>query len=214
MPSRNRAYSYWERNLQDVYSNANHPELVEVVTALDGDDPQKEDYFNIGTKFPNQRILIGNTTKTGYSKCGLLWEQCASASTGKVLTLWNDDMFVQTKGWDDILFNALADKKLIGTGNTIGDAYRFCCVSVSRKIYEILGEFTFNYNGSIDRCYEALCKYYNCEINVPFTVRHIHDINFPERDAFYDYCRVNWDKKLLEWDTLGLIAANKLKNTL
>ncbi len=211
-PSRNRA-DVLRRHVGQSLALADSPGDVEVVVAIDGDDPMLDQYFDLQRELPAIRIWVRGGDKTGYAGCGVLWERCAGLSYGDVLLLYNDDMVFLTPHWDTLYHNAIAGKPLIATCDIVGnDSYKYACVAASRVVYEKIGGFTFGHNGSIDRCYEAMNRHYPCAVHVPVQINHLHAaLENKSRDEFYTHCIANWGAKNKEWDDIGRAAAIQLK---
>lgn len=83
------------RFLDSVLATAKDPSTLEIVLAIDDDDPS---YDNL--PLPPLNII---TLKGKKASMGVLNTRCFKASSGKLVMLANDDLIMKTPHWDSIL---------------------------------------------------------------------------------------------------------------
>jgi hypothetical protein len=85
------------KSVTSVYSAAAHPEAVEFLVALDPDDTASYSALPAGVK------AHVTAERWGYRHLHAYYNALAERATGTWLMLWNDDAFMQTEGWDEIV---------------------------------------------------------------------------------------------------------------
>ncbi|HSC30042.1 MAG TPA: ATP-binding cassette domain-containing protein, partial [Vicinamibacterales bacterium] len=94
VPSRERP-ELLQRFLESVLARSERPDLVEVVIYADEDDPSSHGLTVEGLDVPT---IIGPRASMGSYNTA-----CLEKSRGEVVVLCNDDVVIQTRGWDRIL---------------------------------------------------------------------------------------------------------------
>lgn len=92
LPTRKRPQLV-ERFFRSVVETAAHPEAVEVVLAVDEDDPESQAITHDSLRVEKVVMPVGSTM-------GNLNRACFEASSGRYVILINDDVIVRTKDWD------------------------------------------------------------------------------------------------------------------
>lgn len=87
-----------EKSIASLRENAHRSDLVEVLVAIDPDDPETAG-AEIG--WPSQRLVTAE--RFGYSRLHEYYNWLASRARGEWLFLWNDDAIMRTPGWDRII---------------------------------------------------------------------------------------------------------------
>lgn len=99
LPSRNRPENI-ERLWNSVKDTADNLDDIEMVVAIDNDDPQAEKYNMIGQNI--KFIVMERTVLSIY------WNKCYEAAQGPIFMHCGDDIIFRTKGWDTAVKQAFA----------------------------------------------------------------------------------------------------------
>lgn len=91
LPSRNRPENV-KRLWESVVSTADNLEDIEMIVALDKDDPQLEAY--------NLAIGNGKTLIVDRTVLSVYWNKCQEVAKGPIFMHCGDDIIFRTKGWD------------------------------------------------------------------------------------------------------------------
>lgn len=143
-PSRGRP-DLAKRMVDSVLATAVHPQRVEILFYLNGDDPEAKRYIDWLTQPEYKgsvRFTVGTDAPTAYS-----WNLLAQETDADLLMLCGDDCVFQTRGWDNA-FEATAGTFKNGIGvlsfmdgrSAPGTGHPHPVVS--RKFMETLGYFT------------------------------------------------------------------------
>lgn len=122
------------RFLQSVVDQTTHLDSVEIIIRVDDDDIESHQLNFEGLE---SKLLIGpKTTMGGYNT------QCFNESTGEIIVLVNDDMVIQTRGWDEklrALHRKIEDKIYLAYGNDLFKKGDLCTFPIlSRQCCELL----------------------------------------------------------------------------
>lgn len=104
LPTRKRLPAL-QRTIRDLYKLAARPEDLELVLRVDDNDPT--DYSEFAWR-RNTLVLTG--PRYGYKGMHRYYAEVSKAATKPWLLIWNDDMFMLTPKWDEILLSRGADK--------------------------------------------------------------------------------------------------------
>lgn len=133
LPTRGRV-ALCQRFLQSVVDHTIGIENVEVIIRVDDDDIESHqiDFEGLNTK-----LLIGpKATMGGYNT------ECFNQSIGEIVVLVNDDMVIQTQGWDEKLrelHRKIEDKIYLAYGNDLFKKADLCTFPIlSRQCCELL----------------------------------------------------------------------------
>lgn len=203
-----------------LFFNAKDPDNVEVICRIDYSDPEFFTY--VGVAAGNIHV-IGGPRFSGYASYPLFMDECAIASKGKILMLFGDDMQMQTQNWDKILCEIqkdiwVASANMSGRKGTPGLDYRFSCVAIPRKLYDICGCFGLGGNTSVDRCWEAVAKELDCEVKAPISI--FHNDNWKDnpdktsKEGRIPFCgdfNDHWKGRLAEIDAVGRKYAEMIR---
>ena len=165
---------------RSALQTATHPEAVEILMYVDGDDPSLKEYQKTFQNLPVQLI-------TGTSRgVGAAWNALAKRALGHYFIMGNDDLIHKTPGWDDIIWRKTGrfsdEIVLLFTADGIKDGTQCCFPIVSNKWVQVLGEY--------------LPEYYNffyhdtdlhdiaLQIGDPARVCYIKDVMI-----YHDHCR-------------------------
>ena len=104
VPSRQRENDLL-KSLESLYSKASDPSRIEALIKIDHDDVHgyakvKQEMEDITQG--NYQLLV-SSRKEGYWSLHHAWNSLARLSTGEFLYLWNDDVFMETQDWDNIV---------------------------------------------------------------------------------------------------------------
>jgi ABC-type polysaccharide/polyol phosphate transport system ATPase subunit len=144
VPSRGRA-ELLQRFLESVLARSERPDLVEVVVYADEDDPQTH---GLRVEGLDVRTFIGPRATMGHYNTA-----CFENSRGEIIALSNDDVVIQTRGWDRVLREmhaAMQDGVYMAYPNDLFKGRGLSAFPVlSRKACEMLGEaFPRAYRGA------------------------------------------------------------------
>lgn len=124
LPTRQRP-NQLKRLVDSVNATAAHPELIELVTYTDDDDPS---YDALELDIDWVRVQ-GNRHIDGLVNLSAMWNRCYEASSGDIVMHCGDDIVFRTPDWDTIVyeaFDAVPDKILFAFGRDgIQDANNF-----------------------------------------------------------------------------------------
>ncbi len=144
VPTRGRA-ELLRRFLESVLARSERPDLVEVIIYADEDDPASH-----GLKVEGLEVhtLIGPRATMGHYNTA-----CFEKSRGDIVALGNDDVVIQTRGWDRVLREmhaAMQDGIYMAYPNDLFKGRGLSAFPIlSRKACELLGEaFPRAYRGA------------------------------------------------------------------
>lgn len=215
LPSREK-FSQFELAVQSLRAKASLNTNVEIIARVDADDPMLGKYVsNAGLV---DRLIIGPRL-TGYGSNHVFYEDCAKLSTGDVLVLWNDDMQMETVGWDLIYKSAFEANPLTPASAHISSPsegrdrhYKWACAAISREMYRRMGSFAIGCDPSIDRCYESLARHLGREQQPEVWINHDYNHGFEgTRADHYSAVHREWGTRAKRWDQIGREFAAKLK---
>ncbi|HXF67613.1 MAG TPA: ATP-binding cassette domain-containing protein, partial [Burkholderiales bacterium] len=144
LPTRRRP-EWLRRFLESVLARSERPQRVEVVVYADEDDPQSHGSRVEGLEV---RTLVGPRASMGDYNTA-----CLERSRGEIVMLVNDDIVIQTRGWDRKLRQmhaAVPDGIYLAYPNDLFKGRGLCAFPVlSRRTCELLGEpFPHVYRGA------------------------------------------------------------------
>ena len=128
-------------SLKSLYLTAKEVDRVEILIKIDDDDEVSlsriNEYKDI---FPNTKILI-SSRRDGYNSFHLFLNELCSISEGEFLFLWNDDVFMKKRNWDEKLLQYQGQEILIEpkTNNII---FPYTFPILHRTLYEHMGVFS------------------------------------------------------------------------
>lgn len=213
IPTRSRPAELRE-TLRAVHDLAEQPDQVEAVCRLDWDDPQLDDNFKVLREFCQFNYAITGPRRRGYSSVVEFMDECAAVSTGQLILCFNDDMRMETPGWDKVIIQAMADRpRSVGIGEITlnGDAsnqYPYSIAVIPRPLYKICGSLGLGYGVDVDRCWGALARHAGCEVKIPFKVAHRQNFSSTpdtnaSRDEYSRQLHGNWGARAAEWEAVG-----------
>lgn len=141
LPTRQRP-NQLKRLVDSVNATATHPELIELVTYTDDDDPSY-DALELDIDWVRVR---GSRHIDGLVNLSAMWNRCYEASSGDIVMHCGDDIVFRTPDWDAIVyeaFDAVPDKILFAFGRDgIQDANNFGTHGfIHRRWVEAVGFF-------------------------------------------------------------------------
>lgn len=144
LPTRGRP-ALAERFIRSAAERAERPELVEVVVYADDDDVSSHAVPGSGLKLST---IVGPRASMGSYNMA-----CLERSSGEILVLTNDDIVIQTPGWDRRLREthaSVSDGIYLAYPNDLFKGRQLCAFPIlSRKTCERLGEpFPRAYRGA------------------------------------------------------------------
>jgi ABC-type polysaccharide/polyol phosphate transport system ATPase subunit len=144
LPTRGRA-ELLRRFLESVLARSEQPELVEVVVYADADDPASHGFQVEGLAV---RTIVGPRASMGEYNTA-----CFEQSRGDILVLGNDDVVIQTRGWDRKLREmhaAMQDGVYLAYPNDLFKGRDLSAFPIlSRRVCQLLGRpFPKEYRGA------------------------------------------------------------------
>lgn len=143
LPTRKRLPALMQ-SVRTLYNLAAKPDELELVLRVDDNDPT--DYSDFKWR-KNTQLLVG--PRWGYKGMHRYYDEVSRAATKPWLLIWNDDMFMLTEKWDQILMSRGADKfhvqflKRDTYGPEVpGDPYKntdTACPFYPKRMHEIMG---------------------------------------------------------------------------
>jgi hypothetical protein len=125
-----------ERFLESVVVQSANPESIEVLLCVDDDDPASHTISS--TQVSLKTIVVPRQTMGAYNAI------CLENATGEITIAVNDDVIIQTKGWDEkirALDERYPDGIYLGYPNDRFKGEKVCTFPIlSRKTCEILAE--------------------------------------------------------------------------
>jgi len=144
LPTRGRA-ELLRRFLESVLARSERPDLVEVVAYADEDDPASHGFQVEGLEV---RTIVGPRASMGEYNMA-----CFEHSRGDIVMLGNDDVVIQTRGWDRKLREmhaAMQDRIYLAYPNDLFKGRGLSAFPIlSRSTCHVLGEpFPRSYRGA------------------------------------------------------------------
>jgi len=144
LPTRGRA-ELLRRFLESVLARSERPDLVEVVVYADADDPSSHGFQVEGLEV---RTIVGPRASMGDYNTA-----CFERSRGDIVVLANDDVVIQTRGWDRKLremHSAMQDRVYLAYPNDLFKGRGLSAFPIlSRAACQMLGEpFPRAYRGA------------------------------------------------------------------
>jgi ABC-type polysaccharide/polyol phosphate transport system ATPase subunit len=135
VPTRGRA-ELARRFLESVLARSERPDLVEVILYADEDDPASHGLKVEGLEV---KTIVGPRASMGEYNSA-----CLDRARGDIVILGNDDVVIQTRGWDRKLrelHTALQDQVYLAYPNDLFKGRRLSAFPIlSRRTCELLGE--------------------------------------------------------------------------
>ena len=138
---------------------AKHPDRVEVLVALDKDDPQLRLMTEVA-KSRSARSFVSEV-RHGYLHLYRYFNKLATASKGDWLVIWNDDSEMLTQGWDDLLVDAPEVAVQFLRRDVLKTADPTFPVT-SRNIFEAMGHLSLN--GHCDAWISDVSWWAKCQV--------------------------------------------------
>jgi ABC-type polysaccharide/polyol phosphate transport system ATPase subunit/glycosyltransferase involved in cell wall biosynthesis len=173
LPTRGRP-ELLRRFLESVLARSERPELVEVVVYADVDDPSSHGFQVEGLEV---RTIVGPRASMGDYNTA-----CLEGSRGDIVVLANDDVVIQTRGWDRKLREmhaAMQDRVYLAYPNDLFKGRGLSAFPIlSRTTCRLLGEpFPHAYRGAfID--YHLLDIFKRLERHGHFRLIYLEDVVF------------------------------------
>ena len=135
VPTRERA-ELARRFLDSVLARSERPDLVEVILYADEDDPASHGLSVEGLEV---RTIVGPRASMGEYNSA-----CLEAARGDIVILGNDDVVIQTRGWDRKLRElhaSMQDQVYLAYPNDLFKGRRLCSFPIlSRRTCELLAD--------------------------------------------------------------------------
>lgn len=129
-----------KKMLRAIDETVSSPGNVEVLVAVDNDDPQYQEIRSLTTKFVYRVFQVERSENFSRDYYNFL----ASKSYGDAIQAFNDDAYYITKNWDEKIRTKVQDSRIwladiYDTTRTYGTGNQPCFPMVSRKAYQALG---------------------------------------------------------------------------
>ena len=210
VPSRGRSKELAE-SVRSIMDNAACPDAVELVARLDLDDAALAHY---GTELQGRADVVGvvGPPRERYFSLPWFFEEAARQAVGsRWLVFWNDDMTMETKGWDTAMDSAGGGARLavvtgrLHRGTDYTSQCQYACCAVTREIYEACGRICLGDDpmDSVDRVWAEFCRVAGCERTAAYEIGHTQDHATPDRDKFYRDIGTAWEAHKLRWKNVA-----------
>ncbi len=131
-PSRRRP-EMLTRSVASLRGHAIRPDLIEVLVAYDPDDPEtKATAASIDAD-----VIWEAPERYGHPGCAYYFAALLERSHGEWMCPWNDDAFMRTAGWDELVRSAEAE--ILHNEDNSGSG---CFPFVHVGVFDIIGRFT------------------------------------------------------------------------
>lgn len=217
IPSRGRPKEL-EAMLDSFFLMAKHPDQIEAIVRIDDDDPQRGKY----SISRNIKLLSGSRFG-GYKDNHRFIEECAQEATGRYLMQCVDTAEMLTLNWD-IAYQAAAQfNEVCVIASHVrspdgADLYPFSFPIITRKLYELAGEFCLGQNPSVDRCWEVFAEEMDCGIMAPVEIAHrekrhtqYQDKTAEEALQFYNELNRDFGVRKCQWIEIAKQAAANVR---
>ena len=214
VPSRSRPLQFRE-SVAALYGLAAKPSEVEVVARLDADDLLLDAYMETLRRFPGTCYIIGQRG-AGYSSLTTFMDEAARFCHGDLVLSWNDDMLVETQGWDDLIVAAIGGRdvavatcRLRTPAGDRSSQCQFACATITRKVMERCGGgLKLGDCLDLDRAWQVFAERTRSHVEAPVdVVHHQNEVSTPDtnssRDAFYRAAGGDWSARKRVWDETG-----------
>lgn len=106
LPTRGRTDAL-DRSVYSIFDNAANPEKIQLLLAFDRDDAAGLDHFNTHLKADLEKRNISFVAlvfnRLGYININKYYNKMAEHADADWLFIWNDDAFMSTQGWDQVV---------------------------------------------------------------------------------------------------------------
>lgn len=151
---------------------------LEVLVALDDDDPRLADYAGLGT------VLVG--PRHGYGSLHSYYNQLAARASGDWLFLWNDDCVMETENWIDVI-RSYDGHMVVLNPRTNHDNWKIdmnVFPILPRKMVQLMGHFSLSRHN--DSWIEYVARDAGILVRVPIAIHHDRaDLTGNNDDAVY-----------------------------
>jgi len=208
----------FEKCLSLLLSKCRNHEGIEIICRLDSDDPFLRQYLDLRAGW---LTFIVGSRMYGYQSFGTMIDQCARLSTGDLLWQWGDDAQMVTDGYDVIVEDSVKQsaKSIFVlssqlTSNLAAGNYPFGFFAIPRKLYELSKSFSLGQSFGYDRCYDALAKYYDCEVKSGVCLNHEYQFDQVAKegiDKVSERLENGREAYFSAWDEVGRLLAQEIK---
>lgn len=103
LPTRGRTTAL-ERSINSLLTLADNPEQIEILLGMDRDDTETIKWVEENILTKNSNITIHLFRRLGYRRIHVYVNTLAALSQGNWLFAINDDIIMETKGWDSMVY--------------------------------------------------------------------------------------------------------------
>lgn len=221
IPTRHRAEQCVFSINKIIETSVNKP-IYEFLLAFDEDDDTRDIVTNylVSTGINHKYIV---TPRYGYHALHNYYNKLYNISSGKYLWCWNDDAFIITNGWDEILMNNIKPNQNLDVYNfTTNDIYNKIAPLINKELLNYFGYISLNthFDSWIDQLMSNVIDYFTIEkififhndklnniMKINYTeVLNSNSISSPEFSTYKIQTLINNDKEKLKW----LVNYNKI----
>lgn len=213
------------RTICNLSGTAVHPESVEYIIILDSDSPAFGTFLSathtlLGAGF-GVKVICGGSR--GYENLHELYSDGCLASTAEFIWIANDDIRVETFGWDDKYCEALRNLSFavasaainedpVETGGSPGN-YRWAFPFFHRSLFTAVGSVSLG-NTNVDRTLEAYALVSGKYTHASVSIRHAREFLIPgsSREKVYRDAEQNWGACQAEWSRLGALMELRVQH--
>jgi Glycosyl transferase family 2 len=185
------------RTVESLFQKADNPEDVEVLVRVDDDDP-----LPYNSLAESGLVKIIRAPSFGYA-AQEYYNECFARSTGDLIWPLNDDVIIESQGWDRA-FSAALEKIPYGVAgcNVVGDYYQWCFPMLRREVCDAQGCFCLSPE-SYDRVYDSYGRQTGFAATANVTISHpyIPPVFGSLRQQKRDYAYTHFTEMSLLWDS-------------
>lgn len=130
------------RSVRSLVELADHPERLQLMFAFDRDDTIGKDYFVKELQpWMDQKKLAYKAMifdRQGYHRLHIYNNKLAENTDSRWLMIWNDDAYMETKGWDTTIMSYEGQFQLLAFHTHLDHPYSIFPI-IPRKWFDLLG---------------------------------------------------------------------------
>ena len=197
LPTRNRV-PLVEKTIDSLVSTCSDPSLLEILIAVDANDPSISDLKDYVSKQDLNIIVEVFETRHGYQGLHHYVNRLCDIATGHWLFLWNDDSYIETKDWDLMLepFEnedvVLVSPRVLENPHYPGTMFPF----TTKKWFDILGHYSLNCHNDtwVEYVAKDLGVFHFIDMWVNHDMGKILDETYAEREYDREFYSIENDK--------------------
>ena len=142
-------------SINEIINKSKSKNSYEFLFAFDDDDETSETILS----FLKDNNIVHNyivTERYGYKNLHKYYNKLCKLTRGKFMWCWNDDAYILTQDWDEIIFKQISVNNLLLYYFNCNDPYAFVAPLISSKLIDYFGYISLNTH--FDSWYEDLTK--------------------------------------------------------